>query len=708
MPLPAAQAPHTQPRMTTASASATRQPAAPEPAPAVDWLEVARLVLTSRLMDTIEEQELANTGQIAYQFSAKGHELAQVLLGLALTHPHDAAAVYYRSRPLALAAGLSVEEAFAGGMARAGSISHGRDTGVGYFLTPRNRFTVLPMSGDVGAQYSPAAGWAQAISYRQRVLGEAGWQGAVAVAEGGEGSTAANGFWAALNIATTLRLPLLFFIEDNAYAISVPSVFQSASANIAASLAAFHNLHILQGDGTDPAQAAERIAAALAHVRGGHGPCLLRLSVVRLSGHSFTDNQAYKAPEQRAAEAARDPLERLRHFLPDLDWPALERSVERDVRQGLAAALAQPQPHPATATRHVFYEGKVQQVGGLLAEGVRLPAGSRQPAPPTGPRLNLIDAVRRVLEHELALNPRLLVFGEDVGVKGGVHGATLDMQLKFGVERVFDTSLSEEGIVGRAVGLAYAGLLPVPEIQFRKYADPATEQINDCGWIRWRTNGTFAAPMVVRIPVGFGKKTGDPWHSVTGEAIFAHTLGWRVAFPSNAADAVGLLRSALRGNDPTIFFEHRALLDTAPARRAYPGDDYVLPFGAAQVVQAGEALTVVTWGEMVYRCLAASRAWPGQIELIDLRTISPWDRDAVLASVRRTGRCLVVHEDTYTAGFAGEVMATVAEHAFRHLDAPPARLAAADCPVPYNVGLMQAVVPGVEQIAGRLAQMLAF
>jgi 2-oxoisovalerate dehydrogenase E1 component len=319
-----------------------------------------------------------------------------------------------------------------------------------------------------------------------------------------------------------------------------------------------------------------------------------------------------------------------------------------------------------------------------------------------------LDAVRRVLEVELERNNRALVFGEDVGVKGGVHGATLDLQLKFGPERVFDTSLSEEGIIGRAIGLAYAGLLPIPEIQFRKYADPATEQINDCGWIRWRTAGQFAAPMVIRIPVGFGKKTGDPWHSVTGEAIFAHTLGWRLAFPSNAADAAGLLRTALRGNDPTLFFEHRALLDTAPARRPYPGDDYALPFGSAAVVQIGRSLTVVTWGAMLYRCLEAAQGWPGEVEIIDLRTIVPWDRAAVLESVRKTGKCLVVHEDTITAGFAGEIIAVIAAQAFEYLDAPVQRLASADCPVPYNPVLMQQVVPGVEAVSAALAALLAY
>jgi 2-oxoisovalerate dehydrogenase E1 component len=673
-----------------------------------DWAAVARLVLTSRRLDELEEQSLAPAGKVAYQFSAKGHELAQVLLGLSLDQPHDAAGVYYRSRPFALAAGLTVTEALAAGMARASGPSNGRDTGVSYFLPPRRGLTVLPMSGNVGAQYSPAAGWAQAITYRSQVMGDATWQGAVAAALGGDGSTAANGFWAAINIATTLRLPMLFFIEDNGYAISVPSAMQNARANIADSLACFSNLHVLQGDGTDPAEAAEKIAAAVNIVRSGQGPCLLRLSVVRLSGHSFTDNQAYKSAEIRAAEEARDPLARLRDFLPHLDWNELERMVADDISAGLEGAEAAPDPEPETAARSVFYEGQPQLVGGLLPERAFVPPDGAAAPSEAGPRINLLDAVRRALDTELTLNPRLLVFGEDVGVKGGVHGATLDLQLKFGAARVFDTSLNEDGIIGRAAGLAYAGLMPVPEIQFRKYADPATEQINDTGWVRWRTANQFAAPMVVRIPVGFGKKTGDPWHSVSSEAVFAHTLGWRLAFPSNAADAVGLLRTALRGNDPTLFFEHRALLDTAPARRPYPGDNYVLPFGAAAILQAGRSVTVVTWGEIVYRCLEAAKAWPGEIEVIDLRTIVPWDRETILSSVKKTGKCLVVHEDFGTAGFGAEICATISQEAFAFLDAPIERLASADCPIPYNAGLAAQVIPGLAAVSGRLAALLAF
>jgi len=281
------------------------------------------------------------------------------------------------------------------------------------------------------------------------------------------------------------------------------------------------------------------------------------------------------------------------------------------------------------------------------------------------------------------------------------------LQEKFGDARVFDTSLSEEGIIGRAVGMAMAGLVPVPEIQFRKYADPAVEQLNDCGTMRWRTNNRFAAPITVRIPGGYFK-CGDPWHSQTNEVQFVHAVGWKVAVPSNAEDAVGLLRASMRGNDPVFFFEHRSMLDHAWARRPYPGDSYVLPFGKAKTTLAGDELTIVTWGAMVERCELAAKQSGKSVEVIDLRTLMPWDREAVLESVRKTSRCLVVHEDNGTAGFGAEILSVVGEECFLDLDAPLSRLTMPDIPSPHNPVLLNHVVPSVEKIADKIASMVSF
>jgi 2-oxoisovalerate dehydrogenase E1 component len=670
---------------------------------ALDWRRVALLLHSSRALDDIEEGRLVPERKVLYQFSARGHELGQILLGLNLTDPHDGVGVYYRSRPLMLSLGVSLEDAAAGPLARSGSFSGGRDIGVVFNVPGRGGPTVLPACGGVGTQYTPAAGWAQAIRYRHEVLGDASYARSIAVVLGGDASTATNGFWSALNIATTLKLPLLFYIEDNAFGISVPSRLQTPGGDIAANLRSFGGLSVLDGDGCDPRAAAALIGQAVARVRAERTPVLLRLTVPRLSGHSGQDTQAYKPAALLNEERARDPLRRLHEFLvptvlSESDWAGVAGEARRAVEAAVAAALARPPPDPRELTRYVFAASDgggagVQEQGGLAPEGYVFAASSREPRP-EGARINMLTAIRRTLDVELALNPRMLVFGEDVGPKGGVHGATLGLQEKYGAQRVFDTSLSEEGIIGRAVGMALAGLLPVPEIQFRKYAEPAAEQLNDCGTLRWRTRNRFAAPIVVRMPGGFFK-CGDPWHSQTNEVAWVHGVGWQVAVPSNAEDAVGLLRAALRGNDPVIFFEHRAMLDGAWARRPYPGDAFTLPFGQARRVRGGSELTLVTWGAMVERCEQAAERSHVDTEVLDLRTLSPWDRGAVRASVEKTRRCLIVHEDNLTAGFGAEIVAMLASECFFSLDAPIERLAMPDIPSPHSPVLLEAAVPDV-------------
>ena len=638
--------------------------------------------------------------------------MAQVLLGLHLTHPKDAVCGYYRSRPILLSLGVALEDALGSAMGRAGGYSDGRDIGVVFNYPNANGASALPMCGGVGAQYTPTAGYAQAIEYHKNVLGDRAYDGAIGVVLGGDASVATNGFWAALTMATTLKLPMLFYVEDNGYGISTPSWLQTPGCNIAANLASFQDLKICDGDGTDPAEASELIADAVAHVRAGNGPALVHLTVPRLQGHSFQDTQAYKSKDVVDAEWARDPLPKLKaHIVPSLmsekDWDTAQTKAEERVRRAAQIADQRPVSAPEDVTRFVFSEnGALQDEGGIWNGGYEPPRMSGV-AKPEGARINMITAIRRVLDNELAVNPRVLIFGEDVGPKGGVHGVTLGLQEKYGEGRVFDTSLSEEGIIGRAVGMAIAGLMPVPEIQFRKYADPACEQINDCGTMRWRTANRFAAPMVVRMPVGFFK-CGDPWHSQTNEVQFVHSPGWRVACPSNAEDAVGLLRTALRGNDPVMFLEHRNMLDAASARRPYPGDDFALPFGVAKRVREGNDITIVTWGAMVERCEAAAEKLGASADILDLRTLAPWDSEAVLASVKRTHRCLIVHEDIGTAGFGAEIAAVVADSAFLDLDAPVARLTMPDIPSPHHPDLMEWALPSVEKIAAKIEDLVSF
>ena len=681
--------------------------------PAFDWPAAARIMLTSRRIDDLEEQQLLSTGEVTYQFSAGGHELGQALISQLLGHSMDAVGAYYRSRPLMLGLGLSIEEALASDMARSGSMSAGRDVGVVFNMPRRSKATVLPLAGDVGSQYTPAAGWAQSILYRIEQLKEKQHTGSIVVVFGGDGSVASNGFWSSLTMATTLKLPMLFVIEDNGFAISVNRDLQTPGGNIAENLASFHNLEIWDGSGTIPSETAQLIYTAMEYMRSGKGPGLLRLVVPRLSGHSSADNQAYKSEGTRLQEIKDDPIPRVREALVPMimdasEWEDLTADVESRVMEAYRKALAQAQPVAGEVSRFVFSEpDQPQSVGGLVAEGIKLPRTVQQSVP-SGRRLNMVDAIRQTLDHELTINPRCLIFGEDVGEKGGVHTATMGLMTRHGRGRVVDTSLSEEGIIGRAVGMALAGLMPVPEIQFRKYADPATEQLNNCGTIRWRTANKFAAPMVVRIAGGYGRKVGDPWHSVTSEVIFAHAVGWQVVVPSNAEDAVGLLRTAMRGNDPVIFFEHRALLDAAWSRRPYPGDDYAIPFGKANVLIEGTDLTIVTWGAMTERCQEVVKEVGASIELIDLRTISPWDKSTVLSSVSKTAKCLIVHEDMAFAGFGGEISATIAQEAFMALDGPIIRLAAPQVPIPFNTNLMAAVVPEKRLITERIEELLAY
>jgi len=682
-----------------------------------DWRRIVQQVATSRALDDLEEKKLVPERKVLYQFSARGHDVTQVLLGTMLTGARDAVGAYYRSRPLLLTLGLSLDAALASTMMRVGGMSEGRDIGV-VFNYPRTSGgpCVLPVCGGVGTQYTPTVGWAQALRYRQKVLKDAQCNGSIGVAHGGDASTATNGFWAALNIATTERLPYLFFIEDNGYGISVPVSAQTPGGNVAKNLRAFHGLRVLDGNGSDPLAAAALIEDAVSGVRSGDGPALLRLTVPRLSGHSGQDTQTYKGETVIAAEKERDPFNKLRDQLVPrtlslAEWDSAVAKATRSVDEALARVSGFPLPDATRASRYVFTEAQaagqveIQQQGGCWPEGA--PAlRSREVAEPQGPRINLVTAVRRTLEYELEVNPRVVVFGEDVGRKGGVHAATIGLQEKFGVERVFDTSLSEEGIIGRAVGMALAGLMPVPEIQFRKYADPAAEQLNDCGTMRWRTANAFAAPMVVRIPGGFFK-CGDPWHSQSNEVQWIHGIGWRLAMPSNAQDAVGLLRTALRGNEPTIFFEHRSLLDGSWSRRAYPGNEFVVPFGKAALLRTGTQLSVITWGAMVERCESAIVQAGLSADLLDLRTLSPWDREATLASVRKTLRCLIVHEDTITAGFGAEIAAVLAKEAFFDLDAPIERLAMPDVPSPHSPILLEAVLPSVAAIAQALTDLAA-
>lgn len=679
--------------------------------PAADWwLAIYERAWVSRAIDELEltkgykpSRENPAEGKLKFQFSAKGHELPQLVAAALLNHPHDGAGVYYRSRPFMLGVGLSPFECFASVMHKTAGVSGGRDIGVVFNHKQPGGITVLPASGDVGAQYTPAVGWAQSIAYRTSRLQQHDWDGAIAITLGGDGSTATNGFWAALNIITPLNYPMVIMLEDNAYALTVPLRYQTSGPGIIDNISNFHGLSIVSVAGWQPLDVYAALHNATTAARDNGGPQLVHVRVPRLTGHNFQDSQPYKTRQELEQDIARDPLTALAKYLREecgvstSQLGEIEAAAHAQALQaGEAAWEHGGEPQPGDATRHVF-----------------APARHIEETTPSseGQRVTMQAAINACLAEEMERDKTILVFGEDVGGSGGVHRVTDGLQKRFGEERVFDTSLNEEGIVGRAVGMAINGLRPVPEIQFRKYADPAHEQITDAGSLRWRTNGRYSAPLVLRMPVGYQRMGGDPWHAVCGEAVFAHLPGWQIAYPSNAADAVGLLRTALRGDDPVLFLEHRYLYEHASARRPYPGPDYIVPFGKAATMRPGRDALVVTWGDGVHRAAEAASilAESGQeVEILDLRTIVPYDKEAMLNAVQRIGKVLIVHEDNRTCGFGAELAAVIVAEAFSYLDAPVWRVTAEDVPVPCNDILFEAMMPTTRKVHEKLVELLDF
>ena len=673
------------------------------------WLQLLERAFISRAMDDLEvskeyrpNPDKPLEGKLKFQFSAKGHEIPQLIAAALLNHPHDGATVYYRSRPLMLGVGLSPFEAFASVMHKMEGVSGGRDIGVVFNHRQPGGVTVLPASGDVGAQFTPGVGWAQAVQYRATQMEQPEYAGAIALTHAGDGATSTNGFWSALNIAAPLRLPYLMLIEDNHYALSVPWRYQSAAPSIVDNIRAFHNLDIESVEGGDIPALYAALSAAIGRARRG-GAQLVHVKVPRLTGHNWQDPAAYKSAEEKADDAHRDPLPRLvawlqeEHGVSAARIDALREEASAYVREQAEAAWREGHdPAPDDATTHLF----------ALARPV-----PETPPVTTGARMTMQQAIRQTLEDELARDPTILVFGEDVGAFSGVHRVSEGLQTHFGEARVFDTSLNEEGIVGRSVGMAMNGLRPVPEIQFRKYADPAHEQIHDAGTLRWRTHGRFGGPIVLRIPVGYQLMGGDPWHAVCGEAVFAHLPGWQIAYPSTVPDAVGLLRTALRGDNPVMFLEHRLLYRLREANAPYPGSDYQLPFGRARRVRAGRHALILTWGEPVYRALEAAgilAAKGVETEILDLRTLVPWDEEAVFEAVRRIGKVLIVHEDNLTCGFGAELAAQISRHAFNYLDGPIYRVAMADVPSPSHKHLFDAIMPTTQRVLAALEELVAW
>ena len=698
-------------RATTASASETPL----ERSIAVDGhgldrqalLAVLRCMLLSRKLDD-KEIQLKNQSQIFFQISGAGHEAVLVAAGLTLRPGYDWFFPYYRDRALCLQLGITpVEMLLAGVGARDDPSSGGRQMPSHW---SRPDLNIVSGSSATGTQLLHAVGAAEAGVILGRVPPAAAGaprrhEDEVAYVSLGEGTTSEGEFWEALSAACAKHLPVLFLVEDNGYAISVPVEVQTPGGDISRLVRSFPGLHVDSIDGTDFFASLRALREAAAYVRARKGPAFVHARVIRPYSHSLSDDEKlYKTPGEREAEAARDPIRRFTGFLKthalitDAELAAMTADVEREADEAALEALAAKRPAKSSVDRYL-YSPDVDPTS----------AAFDTPASPEGKPETMVAAINRTLTDEMTRDPRIVVFGQDVADvsrkaaqplvsgKGGVFKVTHGLQRAFGDDRVFNAPIAEAGIIGRAIGMAARRLKPVVEIQFFDYIWPAMMQMRDeLSMLRYRSGNTWSCPMVIRVPIGGYLRGGGPYHSQSGESIFAHCPGIRIAFPSTAVDAAGLLRTAIRSDDPVLFLEHKHLYRQTYNKGEYPGKDYMIPFGRARLRREGDHVLVITWGALVQRSLvAAQQAEKDNIStsVLDLRTIAPYDWDAIAMHVRRTNRVVIAHEDQITCGFGAEIAARIASDLFEHLDAPVRRVGALDLPVAYCPDLEEAILP---------------
>ncbi len=671
-----------------------------------------RMMYLSRCLDD-REVMLKSQGKIFFQVSCAGHEAIQVAAGMVLKPGSDWTVPYYRDRALALTLGMTAEDMLLQAVGAARDPSSGGRQMPSHWSSARLR--ILTGSSPTGSQYLHALGCATATSYLAPGSRE------IALVTSGEGATSEGEFWECMNIACIERAPLVVLIQDNGYAISVPVEKQTAGGNIANLMAGFPGLLRLEVDGTDFVESYRVMAQAVEHSRAGKGPSLVRATVIRPYSHSLSDDEkAYKPQAERDNEAARDPLKTFPEYLIRegiLSQRAVEeiiRETDEEVQELAQKVLREAAPEPGSAFRFL-YSDKVDPRSSAFESEPRFEGGTR----------TMVDSINRTLAEEMRRDERVLVFGEDVADvsreeyldevkgKGGVFKTTHGLQREFGSKRCFNTPIAEASIVGRAIGMAVCGLKPVPEIQFFDYIWPAMMQIrSELATIRWRSNNGFSCPMVIRVPIGGYLTGGAIYHSQCGEVEFTHIPGLRVVFPSNALDACGLLRTAIRCDDPVLFLEHKKLYREVYNRSPHPGPDYMIPFGKAKIVKMGQHLTIVTYGALVQRALLATVQLEKQhgisVEVIDLRTLSPYDWEAISQSVKKTSRVLIAHEDTLSWGYGAEIAARIASELFSYLDAPVGRVGALDTWVAYNPNLEDEILPQVSTIVKESERLLAF
>jgi len=708
-------------------------------------VEIYRLMLLSRRVDD-REILLKRQQKIYFQISGAGHEALGVGAAMAMRPGYDWFFPYYRDRALCLALGFTPADMMLQAVGAATDpASGGRQMPTHWGSRALN---IVSLSSSTGTQLLHAVGCAEAGRYFSlhpetadkadgdyRAFRDVTFHGdEVVYASIGEGSTSQGEFWEALNTASNKKLPVLFCVEDNGYAISTPVEVSTPGGNISRLVTNFPNFFFIEVDGTDPEVSFHAFQAAVAHCRAGLGPAFVHGHCMRAYSHSLSDDdRLYRPQAEREADALRDPLVKMRarllreSILTEHELIALEHALEQEILAAADRALEAPLPLVSEITRHVYSDDLDPTSSAFATEQHAAPVSvtDKEKVSPDAKSRTMADLINACLHDEMRRDPRIVVYGQDVADasreaalaevkgKGGVFKLTAGLQTEFGSERVFNSPLAEANIVGRAIGYALRGMKPVVEIQFFDYIWPAMHQIhNELSLLRWRSNGQWACPIVIRVPIGGYLTGGSIYHSQSGESIFTHIPGLRVVMPSNALDANGLLRTAIRCDDPVLFLEHKRLYRETHDRAPYPGPEFAIPFGKARIVRPGSDLTIITYGALVPRSLQAAerakREHNIDVEILDLRTLNPYDWESIAASVRKTSRVLVAHEDMLSWGYGAEIAARIADELFDSLDAPIRRIGAMDTFVAYQPILEDAILPQPDTILKAIVDLNAY